>query len=108
MERFNNKIEPGQPAMIIKTRQPENSYLIGRIVVVEALTQTGGTIPEQYVDKSQYETVNCKVEGAIAASTGFKMNGIAEGYMHIAQVHLMPLPPLPEEELAKDKELELS
>lgn len=108
MEGFNNKIQVNQLAMIIRTRMPEYSYLIGQVVMVEAITHTGGLIPDQFVDKNKYDEIDSKVEGAVASLAGFKMNGIVEGYMHIAQKNLMPLPPLDEKELAKDKELELA
>lgn len=108
MEGFNSKIEPGMQAMIIGTRLPENSHLIGRIVVVEALTQVGVGIPNQFIDKEFFDEVVSKVEGAVAYMSGLKVRGMETDYMHIAQKYLMPLPPLEEEELQKEKELELA
>lgn len=105
MEMFNDKIEVGMQAMIIGTRFPENSHLIGKIVVVECLTHKGEIMPQQFVVQD-LEGLESKIEGAIVFSQDIKLKGMHPGYSHINRKYLMPLPPLKESERQKEKELE--
>lgn len=118
MEGFNNKLEVGQLALIIGTAKPENSYLIGTTVKVECFWHEGQEVTEFYQNaKEAGWTIlvpadhRAQVVVSGCGYTGKTSNGqfsMKDGWTNFRGQYLMPLPPLPEEELAKDKELELS
>lgn len=105
MEMFNDKIEVGMQAMIIGTRFPHNSHLIGKIVTVEVLTHVGQVVPKQFI-LGDLEGIQSKIEGAFVFSPDIKFSGMKPGYSHLNRKYLMPLPPLKESEQQKEKELE--
>lgn len=108
------KLEVGQPAMIINTRLPELSWLIGSVVMVEACMKAGENASRFYVlphnvalADSPTDSVyvsGCKITGA----TKNKKYPMHKGFACFDPKNLMPLPPLEEKQLAKNKELELA
>ena len=105
MQSFNPELKVGMQAMVINTTKPENSHLIGRVVMVEALHDVGDSIQEWYV--AGYNVLPLK--HAMAIVTGLPTGKHhKEGYSTIQQRHLMPLPPLDDdiitEATAKPKE----
>lgn len=111
---YDNKLEVGQPAMIINTRLPENRWLIGSVVVVEAFIEPGQdikrffNIPED-VQMSLTKASSVMVSGS--KKTGKTLNGeynMLEGYSLFNAKNLMPIPKLKESEIQKEKELEFS
>jgi hypothetical protein len=97
MESFNSKLEVGMQAMIIGCKQSKNSWVIGKMVTIEALHQKGESVPDQFL------TEECKAAtserhpflSACAIVRGIHVNNvIIEDHAVINQVYLMPLPPL--------------
>jgi hypothetical protein len=117
MEGFNNKLEVGQPAMIINTRKPENRHLIGTVVKVEAFWTAGDDVTHFYKGATGNVRVLARDTGNLTVVvSGCGMTGktsdhvyyMEPGWTNFDAKNLMPLPPLPEEEITKEKELELS
>jgi hypothetical protein len=115
MKTFNNKLEIGQPAMIINTRLPENRYLVGGVVTVEEFVSVGDDI-SKYYELSGGSTLNPNKHPGIVVVSGCKLTGksangsvsMIPGYALFGAKNLMPLPPLGEKEIQKEKELEFS
>lgn len=108
---FNDKLEVGQPAMIINTRLPENSWLIGSVVTVEGFIEVGDDIshlfklPDDTLGTTKLKSVlvsGCKLTGK-TVSGEFQMKN---GYALFNSKNLMPIPKLKESEIQKEKELE--
>lgn len=115
MKMFNNQLEVGQPAMIINTRLPENLYLVGGIVTVEEFISVGSDVSKYYELPGSTKLNPNKYPGIVVVS-GCKLTGKSEGgnismlpgYALFGRKNLMPLPPLEEKEIQKEKELEFS
>jgi hypothetical protein len=115
MKMFNNQLEVGQPAMIINTRLPENRYLVGGIVTVEEFVSVGDDI-SKYYELSGGDTFNPNRHPDIVVVSCCKLTGkstsgsvsMLPGYALFGRKNLMPLPPLEEKEIQKEKELEFS
>lgn len=107
MKAFNNKLEVGQLAMIINTRLPENKHLIGRVVTVEWISREPVRMPEEFLCADPMRVV-CSRNSAIVSghSTPHSRKFFREGIASYDLDYLMPLPPLEEKELAKEKEKE--
>jgi hypothetical protein len=116
MEGFNQKLEVGQLAMIISTRLPENSFLIGSIVTIEAFWHQGEDVTSFYQGVAESgKTVVVRGEATAVVSgckyTGRTLTGdfcMEAGWTNFNPQRLMPLPPLEEKEIQKEKELEYS
>lgn len=115
MKTFNNQLEIGKPAMIINTRLPENLFLVGGIVTVEEFASVGSDV-SKYFDLSNGSTMNKNKHPNLVVVSGCKLTGKSEGgnismlpsYALFSAKNLMPLPPLEEKEIQKEKELEFS
>jgi carbonic anhydrase/acetyltransferase-like protein (isoleucine patch superfamily) len=112
--KFEGKLEIGGLAMIIGTAKAENRWLIGGIVTVEAILAKGADIGVWYLTPPN-AIMGKLPENLVVVSdckkTGVSLSGLIpmlEGHCCFAPQYLMPLSPLEEEQLAKDKELELS
>ena len=115
MKLFNNQLEVRQPAVIINTRLPENLYLVGGIVTVEEFVSVGDDI-SKYYQLSGGDIFNPNKHPGIVVVSGCKLTGqsvngsvsMLPGYALFSRKNLMPLPPLEEKEIQKEKELEFS
>ncbi|QPB10524.1 hypothetical protein QGX23_gp128 [Pseudomonas phage PN09] len=117
MESFNNRLEVGMLAMIIGCSQPENSSIIGKIVTVECLTQVGDNVRPFYEGGADPSKPVVERSAGMVFATGVDApkrdplsdnSYLARNTVRLRSQFLMPLPPLPEEELQKEKELELA
>lgn len=101
MQSFNPELKVGMLAMIIGCSKPENTYLIGTMVTVEAIMEMGETFPDQYLSQKAKDAL---VQGRIKW-TPFKRQTILvsgvnthwtvkENHASFNPIHLMPLPPL--------------
>jgi hypothetical protein len=106
MERFDSRIEVGMQAIVIGTKYPVNSYLIGRVVSVEALTEKKKKMPPEYLDDGMDDPTISEIDGAIVQGEGLQHFGLKPNLVHISRKNLMPLPPLEELEQQKEKEFE--
>jgi NDP-sugar pyrophosphorylase family protein len=97
MQSFNPELKVGMLAMIIGCKQPKNSWVIGKMVTIEALHQAGESVPYAFLteefkagnsDRSPFQS-NCAIVRGIHVNTS-----IIEDHAVINQVYLMPLPPL--------------
>jgi hypothetical protein len=116
MQPFNNMLSVGMQAMIINTNQAKNKDLIGKIVTVEALPERGDNIahywdvPEGSDIRANYGEQAVIVSGVprqVEAYTACGENRIKFGFADLAAKHLMPLPPLPDEEFETESEKQL-
>jgi len=114
MKTFNNKLEIGQPAMIINTAKEINRSLIGKVVIVEALTSAGEEVSE-FFDAENKRIV--EVADGMAFCSGVNPPERIKcedgtlmklGVTRFRISNLMPLPPLGDKEIQKEKELEFS
>lgn len=111
---FNNKLEVGQLAMIINTRLPENRWLIGSVVTVEAFVKVGDDLTEFFdlphnvtLGPTKYDAVmvaGCKT----TTKTLDKRFSMKPGHSLFNAKNLMPIPKLKETEIQKEKELDLA
>lgn len=112
--KFEGKLEVGMLAMIINTRHEGNKSLIGSIVTVERMPARGEDITDLFptatniIREAHPDIVVCSGVTALAPTTSSCGNVIRNGYVRISRKNLMPLPPLEEEEVQKERELELS
>jgi hypothetical protein len=99
------KLEVGQQALIIGCRDPKNSWVIGKVVVIRALLSIGEAIPDDLlVPPYVGSDLICKCDGAIVEGLTFTPALIADHTL-INVKHLMPLPPLKEKQIEKRREL---
>lgn len=107
METFNDKIEVGMQAMIIGTRFPENSHLIGKIVTVEALYEEGEQLGHLFYPitevKAGHILAHISAEGLYLEMNG---SSLPSNESLLQPKYLMPLPPLKEK--SKEKEATLA
>lgn len=101
---MNPELKVGMPAMIIGCRHPENSYLIGTVVMIEEIWEPGMDVTRWYIGAAENRcriTVKdttlanilvseCKRTAHDATQT-FSM---PNGYANLSPKYLMPLPPL--------------
>lgn len=111
MKTFNNKLEVGQLAMIIGCRKESTRQYIGTVVTVE-----------EFIDRHQEVTMHydnpphrVQTSAEVVRVSGYQGrsqtdNGVVAkvGVGFFSAENLMPLPPLEEKEIAKEKELEYS
>lgn len=112
MKQMNNNLEVGMLAMIIGCSKEANRPVIGSIVTIEALTVVGenyseffeepkGPVVETVAGMVFCSGVTAPVRGSVGDGTLMKHN-----IVRLKREYLMPVPPLEEEELQKEKELE--
>lgn len=115
--KFEGKLEIGQPAMIINTFKPENRHLIGTVVTVEAFWVRGQNVTSFFVGApaSPGVVVGSGHPEHLVVVSGSKVTGktrdgthfMEPGWTNIEHKFLMPLPPLDELEIQKERELEM-
>lgn len=94
----------GMLALIIGCRKPENRKYIGTVVTLGVYVAEGELLPSQVVRRLLRSIYG---DGWIVMSNQFPGdNNYAQGHAFWSPEHLMPLPPLPENEKIKEKELE--
>lgn len=99
MESFNGKLEVGMQAMVIGCKRPVNSWVIGKMVTIEALHQKGEFVPEQFLSELWFSEghdpsaflSNCAIVSGIHVN-----KAIVSNHAVINEIYLMPLPPLEE------------
>lgn len=91
MQSFNPELKVGMQAMVINVHHPENTHLIGKLVMVEALLSVGESVQEWY--DSAYTVLPLKFNMAIVTGVGTGKHH-KDGYATFKQIYLMPLPPL--------------
>ena len=97
MQSFNPELKVGMQAMVIGCKQPQNSWVIGKMVIIEALHVKGGQTPDEFV--SDLFKASGQAKGGYASNVaivrGIHTNpAIIENHAVINQMYLMPLPPL--------------
>lgn len=111
METFNNKLEVGMLAMVIGVNKPENTHLIGSVVTVEGFTKPGDDVKRFFDIPDDIELAPVKIHSVVVSNCNVTGSTVAKTYSMLAghaffdEKHLMPLPPLKEEQ--RQKELEL-
>lgn len=110
MESFNNRLEVGMLAMVIGCTNPD---YIGSIVTVEEFVKAGLSM-NQHFEGTYRQGVRVVAPVDCVRVSGFSGGATtAEGYNSKPGVgffyhqHLMPLPPLGDEQLQKETEKEL-
>lgn len=105
------ELEIGMPAMIIGCKRPENSYLIGTIVKIEAFWNKGDDITSFYIGaKESGTTVRCNTSAAVVSESKFTNNTtcgefhMPKGWTNIDPKYLMPLPPLDDDAIIEATE----
>lgn len=112
--KFDGKLEIGMLAMIINTRHEANRSLIGKIVTIEEIPAIGDDVSHLFptatnvIRENHPDIVICSGASAPYPSVTSRGDAVREGYVRLASKNLMPLPPLDEEEFAKERELEMS
>jgi hypothetical protein len=97
MQSFNPELKVGMPAMIIGCKQPKNSWVIGKMVTIEALCEKGEAVAEPF-QSEQWKATG--YEGGtfisdVAIVRGIHTNpAIIDDHAVINVTYLMPLPPL--------------
>ena len=107
MKPFNNMLEVGMKAIIIGTRLPENSWLIGKVVTVECFLSSGEEIPQRYTTSDMKTGQLAEIFVVVSGEIGRLTTRWREGFRMFNPKNLMPLPPLDELEQQKEKELNL-
>lgn len=105
---MNPELKVGMPAMIIGCKYPRNSWIIGRVVTIEALFRVGECVPDQYRSEFAKE-FPCESRGSfkvdVAIVSGYNVSPfLIENHGVIGQRHLMPLPPLDDDAKLLDTE----
>lgn len=112
--KFEGKLEIGGLAMIIGCSKPDNSWVIGSVVTVEAILEKGDS-SEQWYDLPEGKRI-APVPHPVVVVSGCKITGksmsqeifMRDGHAFFKPHNLMPLPPLDEKELEEERELEMS
>lgn len=107
--KFEGWLEIGGLALIVGCEKPENSWVIGKIVTIEVFNNLGDDITwlfptARFVQETYPDMVVCS--GVDSKSVTSHGQAILPNHLRINKKYLMPLPPLEEEELQKEKELE--
>ncbi len=115
MQQFNNQLVIGQKCMIIGVRQPQNAFLIGTVVTLEDIWEADQDVTSFYLGAEQGSSrviVNADRTAVVSGCrvTGGTLSGeyqMEKGWTNFNLNYLMPIPPLEEEELQREKELSL-
>lgn len=102
MTKMNTELKIGDLAMIIGHQQPENDWVVGKVVTVEGFIPQYEAIPPQYCRKQPLIIAS----NALVIVSGVNTSpNLIDNHAILKPEHLMPLPPLPEEVLEQEKEL---
>ena len=108
MDKFMGAYAPGMPAMIINARTEHGRKFIGRVVtLIEPITTA--SISGNYARDGQtivYDVKGPKAWMVVGDITSHD-DRLKEGFACVAEKNLMPLPPLNEKQIQKEKEKEL-
>lgn len=106
---MNPELKVGVPAMIVGCKHPENSWLIGKVVVVEALFQIGEVLSDEFRSELMKKTppeARAPFTLDVAVVSGCQVNeNMLVNHCVVAQSHLMPLPPLDDDAKLLDTEI---
>lgn len=111
---FNRTLEVGQPALVIGTRIPENSWLIGSVVIVEAFTRAGEDVGRFFELPDNVRLAPTKTDSVLVSEckktgkTKCEQYSMKAGYTFFSEKYLMPIPKLKDKEIQKEKELDLA
>lgn len=97
MQGFNPELKVGMLAMIIGCKQPKNTWVIGKMVTIEALHESGENVPDEFLTKEFKAGGNDRSPflSNVAIVRGIHVNtSIIEDHAVVSQMYLMPLPPL--------------
>lgn len=97
MQGFNRELKVGMQAMIVGCKQPKNSWIIGKMVIIESLHEKGEKVPDEFLSDDFKSSGNdhSAFLSNVAIVRGVHMNtSIIEDHAVINQAYLMPLPPL--------------
>jgi NDP-sugar pyrophosphorylase family protein len=97
MQSFNSKLEVGMQAMVIGCKQPKNSWVIGKMVTIEALCQKGENVPDEFLSEQfkAEDSDRTPFLSNVAIVRGIHVNtSILFNHAVINEMYLMPLPPL--------------
>lgn len=115
MEGFDSGLDIGVKAIVIGCLQPQNTHVIGSMVTVEAILLVGDEMPIQYMSEFARDIIERGLgvwpkltEDKVIVSGVNTSHLLADNHASFNPKHLMPIKPLPEEEITKEKELELS
>lgn len=110
MEGFNNKLEVGMQALVIGCSKPENLYVIGSVVTVEAILPKGSEMPKQFMSQLARDLIESgkntwpPLEKDRIVVSGVHTSDLIElNHATFEPKYLMPIPPL--KELEREKEL---
>lgn len=106
MESFNTELKIGMQAMIVGCTHPENTHLIGKMVTVEAFVEAGQLIPRQYTTIDVGADSSCSYQRSIVSGVNTTRILIAN-HASLNSKHLMPLPPLDDENFEESKSIEI-
>ena len=105
---YEGKLEIGGKGVVIATCLPENAYMIGWVVDIEAVLNNGDLIPDHYFHNNT--TGNwCDCEGVLVRHPGLKdAHDWADGYGLFDKKNIMPLSGTFDEEFIKEENPYLS
>lgn len=102
MEKFSGRIEVGQPAIIIASVQAPQ--LVGCTVEVLAYLGTGDSVEFERGRTMHNPQGNRMWYVRLEGATYVTVNGLRTKTGAIREQHLMPIPPLDDEQLSKETE----
>lgn len=95
---MNSELKVGMKALVIGCKHPKNSWIIGRMVTIEALCVMGESVPDEFRSPMAQLTPpdrRGKFVVDVAIVSGYHTNAhMAENHGISDQKYLMPLPPL--------------
>lgn len=105
---MNPELKVGMLALIIGCKHPQNSWIIGKTVIIEGLFTIGECVPDQFRSDAAKRTPPER-RGAfttnVAIVSGYNTSPwILENHGVIGQQHLMPLPPLDDDAIIHSTE----
>ena len=109
MKLFNNELDVGMKAIIIGTRLPENSHLIGRVVTVEAILGPGEGDKRFLREGQIMKVASGRIIAMCSGAGGHEQSRkrYIDNHLALDTKNLMPLPPLEELEQQKEQGLNL-
>ncbi len=108
MKSFNPELKVGMQAMVIGCKQPKNSWIIGKVVTIEALCVIGESVPDEFRSALAQQTPpesRGKFVIDVAIVSGYHTNpSMAENHGISDRKYLMPLPPLDDDVIVESTE----
>lgn len=108
MQSFNSELKVGMQAMVIGCKHPENSWIIGRVVTIEALFVIGESVPYEFrspLGKLTPPERRGKFAVDVAIVSGYHTNPyMAENHGISDRKYLMPFPPLDDDAIIESTE----